>query len=68
MIRTNCVNTISSRRCGKQFRSRVAHKLCRACYYLIHKEARPIGRVKKERVIRAKPVVTNSNTPNKRKK
>jgi len=70
MIRANCANTIttilSTKRCGKQFRSRVPHKLCRACYYLLNKTGRPIDRVKKERVIRTK--TTTPTVTTKRKK
>jgi hypothetical protein len=55
MLRSNCVNSINTKRCGKQFRSRVAHKLCRACYYLVNKTGRPIAsRNKKERVVKVK--------------
>lgn len=68
MVRSNCINTVSSRRCGKQIRARVSHKLCRACYYLVHKTARPIGRVTKERVVKTKFVPTVEVTTRKRKK
>lgn len=54
MVRSNCVNSINSKRCGKQIRARVQHKFCRTCYYLVNKTSRPIGRVKKERVVRTK--------------
>lgn len=57
MLRTNCIGKVNSHRCGKQIRSRVAHKLCRACYYLANREPRPIGRITKERVVKIKPTI-----------
>ena len=68
MLRANCVNIVSNKRCGKQFRSRVHHKFCRACYYLINKTGRPITRVKKERVVKTKSTPTTTPTTGKRKK